>query len=138
MIEQEIVAKLHTLAYEQHISVAAGLEEDQFEQEIEKAHERYHQAAGVMAPWLQVRPERTPAEAWADLQERRQDPAHMAWIAREQKILDDRAEKYKKAVEAELQMMKDAREWEEKRRADLKKPLGRRHGRLPAGKGRRR
>ena len=138
MIEQEIVAKLHELAYGQHISVASGMEEGDFEQEIESAHARYHQVAGAMAPWLQIRPERTPAELWADLQERRQDPAHMAWVAREQKLLDDRAAKYKAAVEAELQLMKDAKEWEQKRREALKRPLGRRNVRLPTGKSRRR
>jgi hypothetical protein len=135
VIEQEIVAKLHELAYGQHIAVAAAREEDAFEQEIEKAHERYHQAAGAMAPWLQVRAERTVAEVWADLQERRKDPAHMAWVAREQKLLDDRAKKYKEAVAQELQIYKDAREWERERRARARK---RRNGRLPSRTGRRR
>jgi hypothetical protein len=133
------VAKLHELAYGQHVAVAAARDDEaQFDQEIEKAHERYHQAAGAMAPWLQVKPERTPAELWADLQERRKDPAHMAWVAREQQLLDDRAAKYKAAVEAELQLMKEAKEWEQKRREELKRPLGRRNGRLPTRKGRRR
>ncbi|HSN70702.1 MAG TPA: hypothetical protein VLT59_04300 [Steroidobacteraceae bacterium] len=138
MIEQEIVAKLHELAYAQHISIAAGLEEDAFEKEIESAHERYHQVAGAVAPWLQLKPQKTAAELWADLQERRKDPAHMAWVKQEQQLLDDRAAKYKAAVAAELQLMQDAREFEKKRRAELKKPLGRRYVRLPTGKGRRR
>ena len=137
MIEQEIVAKLQELAYAQHVSVASGLEEAQFEQEIENAHARYHKVAGALAPWLQVKPEQTPAEAWAALQERRKDPAHMAWVAKEQKLLDDRAKKYKEAVELEIKMMKEARDWEKQRRTTVKKPLGRRHGRLHAGTRRR-
>lgn len=137
MLEQEIVARLHTMAYDQHISVASGMEEEQFEQEIERAHARYHQATAAMAPWLQIRPEKTDAERWADLQERRKDPAHMAWVAKEQKYLDETAEAYKKAVELEIQMMKEAREWEQKRRAEHKKRLAKRHGRLSARASRR-
>lgn len=84
-----------------------------------------------MAPWLTVGSGMKPAaEAWADLQERRKDPAHMAWVAKEQKFLDDRAKKYKEAVELQLKIVEEAREWEKKRRAALKKPVGRRHVRL--------
>jgi hypothetical protein len=118
----------------QHVSVAGGLESDDFETEIGKAHERYYQVAKAVAPWLQVRPMKSAAEAWADLQERRKDPVHMAWVAKEQKLLDDRAAKYKEAVKQQLELADIARGWEQKRRAALKRPIGKRHGRLPSRK----
>lgn len=134
------MTRLHELAYFQHITVAPAYDGDEFEAEIDKGHERYYQMVRVMAPWLQITgPMKSPAEAWADLQERRKDPAHMAWVAREQKLLDERAAQYTAAVTEQLKLAQEAKEWEKQRRAALKKPVGKRYVRLPKGrrKGRR-
>lgn len=111
------------------MNVSAAYEGEQFDNEIAKAHARYYDVVRAVAPWMSIQRESTAAEAWANLQERRRDPAHMAWVANEQKLLDDRAAKYKEAVEKQMKMMEEARNWEQRRREELKRPIGKRYAR---------
>lgn len=117
--------------------MAAGAPPEIFNEEIRQARSRYTAYGRLTLPWLKWGPERTAEEAWRDLQERRKDPAHMAWVAQAQKEIDDKAEKTKAAVQAELEARKAIADYkheekmrEQQARARRMKNRAKRHGRL--------
>jgi polyhydroxyalkanoate synthesis regulator phasin len=128
-IEQELIAELHRLIFEQHMTIASISYEDAFTMAMEHAKTAYTQYGRARLPWLKWTPDKTIADKWVEHCKWRNDPANKAMLQQLQNELNEKSRKLAAAVELELQIMKQAAE--HARQQELAAKNRRHHGFIP-------
>lgn len=114
------------------MAIASTSYGQQFEDESGQARSEYRKFGRLLAPWLRWGAEKTLADVVRKYQERHKDPAYRAMLYRLQGELDRDARTIKAAVEQELELRKQAQAYRERQREAAKRPIGRRHVRVPS------
>lgn len=126
-LEREALSELDQLIYQEHLLTMNALTGDEFNEERRTARDIFTRLGRRSMPWGQWTPQKTPADAYREAQERHKDPVYKAKIEQLQSELDGRAEAIKKAVQTELEVRKAAQKDREERAAAGKRTAGRRH-----------
>jgi hypothetical protein len=130
-IEKERLARLSELAFHQYVAVGTACGGEDSTNVLYQARESYVEVVNALTPWLPIKPIRTAAQAWAELQERRKDPKHMEWVREAQARVDAQAKQHTDVVAAELELRKAYIEQQKQQEAQAKRPVGQRYVRLP-------
>jgi len=126
-LEQELLAKLDELIYQEHLATMTALVENEFNEERQTARRVYNRYGRRLAPWLKWGPDKTITDLWQEAEKRHANPEYKKQIRKLQADLDADSKEIAAAVEEELRLREAAEAYREQQKAAAKRSVGRRY-----------